>query len=319
MSLPLKVRPSASAPLDVVTLGENSLDFVAVAAAAGGGSAEAGKLALSQFRLQPGGQMATAALACARLGARTRYVGAFGRDEWGTRARAPLDAAGVEIVDLARDAAPGRVAMILVDAAGDRVVYEYRDPALQIDADRVAFDTIADARVLLVDATHPAAALQAARHARAAGTISIVDVGRLSTDVDALLALIDVVVMPEPFAAVWTGVADPREALVRARARCPLASMVVVTRGPEGALATMDGEVIGVPALQVETIDTTGAGDAFRAGLAVALLEYGCDATAEQMLRFASAVAALNCRALGAQGGLPTLGDVRRCLNGTLE
>lgn len=304
--------------MDVVALGENSLDFVAVAAD-DDAARQAAKRSLAQFRLQPGGQMATAAVACARLGVRTRYVGAFGADEWGARARAPLDAEGVEVVDLAPAGVPGRVAVILVDGSGDRVVHEYRDSRLRIDPDAVTSDLVADARVLLVDATHPSAAIRAVAHARAARTISIVDVDRASHQTDALLAAVDVVVLPEIFAHAWTGAIDPRDALRRAAARCPQAALVAITRGPHGVLACAGDELVSVPAFHVDAVDTTGAGDAFRAGLAVALLASGPSASLEDVLRFASAVAALNCRAVGAQGGLPVIDDVRRCLDGPLR
>ena len=81
-------------PFDIVTVGENSLDFVAVR---GAGATIAGKQPLEAFRLEPGGQMATAALASARLGLRARYIGAMGDDTWASLVRAPLDAERVDV------------------------------------------------------------------------------------------------------------------------------------------------------------------------------------------------------------------------------
>jgi sulfofructose kinase len=56
-------------------------------------------------------------------------------------------------------------------------------------------------------------------------------------------------------------------------------------------------------------VDTTGAGDAFRGGFAAGCLR-SPDGSIEDALAYANAVAALNCRALGARGGLPTAGEV---------
>lgn len=311
MLLPFAIR-DVPGDLDVVAIGENSLDFVALTVGALGQVAS--KQTLNGFRVQPGGQMATAALACARLGVRTSYIGAFGTDEWGSRARQPLDAAGVHVVDVVRTATAGRVAVILVDAAGDRVVFEHREPALLVVPDDVDAATIAAARVLLVDATHPAAAIHAARLARAAGTISVVDVDRRSPDVDTLLSEVDVVIVPEPFVQARTGTAHLKEGLSHMAARCPHSSLVIATCGAAGSLALCAGQFLRMPAFRVDVVDTTGAGDAFRAGFAVAILTLGRGATLEEILQFATVVAGLNCRSVGAQSGLPSMGEVRAAL-----
>jgi sugar/nucleoside kinase (ribokinase family) len=68
------------------------------------------------------------------------------------------------------------------------------------------------------------------------------------------------------------------------------------------------------PGRQVVVVDTTGAGDAFRAGFAAGWLREGDDAELESVLAYANTVAALNCRALGAQAALPTSDEVDRLL-----
>ena len=141
MSLP--ALPAADRrDFDVIACGENSLDFVAVLAP---GSAQAGKRHLTSFALHPGGQAATAATACARLGLRARYVGAFGDDEWGTRASASLAQAGVHVVAATRSGTPGRIAVVLVDQAGERTVLEYRHPDVQVAPADVAAEVITSA------------------------------------------------------------------------------------------------------------------------------------------------------------------------------
>lgn len=312
MQIPFVVR-EADAPIDVVALGENSLDFVGTVG--GADAVQAGKQVLTRFHMQPGGQMATAALACARLGVRTRYIGAFGSDDWSRLARAPLDAAGVEVVSIGRNTAC-RTAIILVDPSGDRAVYEHRDTTLLIEPDEIADEVITSARVLLVDATHPAAALRAAEVARRAGVVSIVDADRPSPDVDRLLQEIDVVVVPESFVRSMTGASDPADGVATLSLRYPRASIVIATRGEAGSLASCGGQLIATPAFGVEVRDTTGAGDAFRAGLAAALVGRIHPVTVEGVLRFAGATAALNCRVVGAQAGVPSLEEVEALLVG---
>jgi len=302
------ILPSAARDVDVVTLGENSLDVVAVVAS---GRPAAGKQRLDDFRLEPGGQMSTAALGCARLGLRTRYIGVFGIDEWSRRARAPLDAAGVEVVAFERPDTPGRIAVILVDATGERTVLERRDVGLVVDADEIAPDMIGTSRVLLADATQPGASLRAIALAREAGTLSVSDVDQVSPDAEAILAVVDVAVVPGPFVTAWAGTTDLPAALERLAAHCRHASLVIATCGADGSLAWCREGFIRTPGVQVPVVDTTGAGDAFRAGLIAGLVHLGPEATLADVLQFANATGALNCRAVGAQGGLPSLDEVR--------
>jgi sulfofructose kinase len=306
VGVPFRIRQDAR--FDVVALGENSLDFVAVC---GPGTPVVGKQRLEAFRLEPGGQMATAALACARLGLRTRYVGAFGVDEWAAHVRAPLDAANVEVcAPPLRSAPSSRLAVILVEPSGERRVFEHRPAALTLEAEDIAPEWIADARVLLVDATQPAAARRALDIAREAGTVTICDLDAPGPDTEAILSGVDVVVVPEALAHTLAGSTDTRRSLDALAVRAPQARLWIVTCGERGVVCrTAGGDVRQVSAPRVEVIDTTGAGDAFRAGLAAGLLRLGPLTDVDDVLRFANAVAALNCRAVGAQTGLPTFAE----------
>jgi sulfofructose kinase len=102
-----------------------------------------------------------------------------------------------------------------------------------------------------------------------------------------------------------TGVSDQEAALRRLRQ--PQHRLLCVTLGERGALA-LDGDTIHhVPAFRVRALDTTGAGDVFRAGFIYALLRGW---PAENILRFANAAAAVSCTRRGALGGIPALEDV---------
>jgi sugar/nucleoside kinase (ribokinase family) len=277
---------------------------------AGDGPAVSGKHRLSDFRLEPGGQMTTAALGCARLGLRTRYIGVFGDDEWSRRARAPLDAAGIEVLAVVRAGAPGRIAVILVDAHGERTVFERRDPGLVLEPASVTAAAIASSRVLLADATQPEATLHAVAVARDAGTISVSDIDQVTPAAEAILAQVDVAVVPGPFVTAWAGTTDLEAGLERLAGHCRRAALVIATCGADGSVAWCRGQVLPTPGVAVDVVDTTGAGDAFRAGLVAALVHLGPDAGLVDVLRFANVTGALNCRAVGAQTGLPGLAEV---------
>jgi sugar/nucleoside kinase (ribokinase family) len=129
-------------------------------------------------------------------------------------------------------------------------------------------------------------------------------------EVGDLLQHIDIIVMPEGFLTAFTGCAEPGAGL-RALTRRFQPAIAIVTLGGHGSLARCGDTEIRTPGFAVEVRDTTGAGDAFRGGLAAAWAHLGDRARVEEVLACANATAALNCRGIGAQQGLPVWEDVR--------
>jgi sulfofructose kinase len=311
VQLPFPIPPAGSRPFDVAGLGLNSIDLVAVVAEYPESNT---KQRLSRFAQLPGGQIATALTACARLGWRTRYVGSFGDDPFGTLSRDSLTAEGVDISGSRTvPGATNQFAIVLVDGrSGDRTVLWDRHPSLAIDPATVTRQSSTAGRMLIVDCHETAAATQAARYAREAGVPTVVDVERVRPGINELLQEIDAIIAAEAFPCELTGYSETGRAL-EAIAREFGAPIVCATLGAEGSLAIAGGREVRTPAFPVETVDTTGAGDAFRGGFAAACLR-APDGAIEDVLRYANAVAALNCRALGARGGLPTAEEVEQLL-----
>ena len=125
------VQSHAVSGYDVIGVGTNSLDFVYLLPEYPRPEGATAKLPITAHRLSPGGQTTTALCACAALGLRTSYVGAFGSDANGRRLREELTGRGVSTdAALTRDA-PNRYAVILIDERhGERVVLWARDPRL---------------------------------------------------------------------------------------------------------------------------------------------------------------------------------------------
>ena len=311
MHLTLSPKPADSSSVDVVTLGENSLDLLAQLP--DGTTMPGGKRALRSLKRLTGGQAATAAIGCARLGCRTRYIGRVGDDEAGQRVCRTLAAEGVDLAVEIVTGASTRTAIILVDPSGNREVLEFRDPALDGGSssadDDVLRRAVEDGRLLLVDASDPRTAARAARLARLAGLVTMVDVDRPGPDTDALLAHIDLLVVSEGFAQAAAPSRGVGEGLAALEARFGPA-LAIATLGESGALVRQGLHERRVPGFDVAVADTTGAGDAFRAGLATAWLRLGSGADVTTLVTWANAVAALNCREMGAQSGLPTLAEV---------
>ncbi len=310
LTLNLDLPASQSKPFDVVGVGENSLDFVTVTE---NWPVADTKAALRELAITPGGQVATALVACARLGWRARYVGAFGDDDWGRQVQGALAAEGVEVTAFCRIGVRNRVAVVIVDETGRRAILERRDPRLDLADDEVAGHVSQSARILLVDATDVPAATRAARAARAGGVPVILDVERRVSGLDDLLSTSDVIIAPGRFVSDETGEASISEGLAALERRFGPA-LIVATLGPEGSLALCCGVEIATPAAAVSVVDTTGAGDAFRGGFAAGWLRMGVGARVEALLEYANAVAALNCRAVGAQTALPTGPELDRFL-----
>jgi sulfofructose kinase len=262
----------------------------------------------------PGGQTATALVACARLGWRSRYIGSFGDDDLGQLSRESLLGEGVDI-SAARTvgAATNQFAVILVDGrTGERTVLWDRHPMLTMDPGDLPIDAVISGRVLLVDCHDTAAAARAAQAAREARIPTILDVEQVRPGIDDLLQQIDAIIAAQTFPAALTGYDDLGRALeaMASEFRAPL---VCVTLGAEGSLARCRGREIRTRAFPVDCVDSTGAGDVFRGAFAAACLKWP-DGHVEDVLTYANAVAALNCRALGARGGVPRAEEVEQLL-----
>lgn len=307
MRLPIAIAAPGSHPFDVVTVGLNSIDLVAVVERYPVGNS---KQRLESYTKRPGGQMATAAAVCARLGWRARYIGAFGSDDLAVMGRAALADEGVD-VSAAWDVpgATSQFAVIIVDASsGERTVLWNRHAGLAILPEQIEAAAVTSGRMLLVDCHETAAAAQAARTAKAAGIPTVVDVEKVRDGIHELLTHIDCILAAEAFPAALTGYGEHGRALaaIAAEYRAPI---VAVTLGEEGSLAVCGGREIRTPAFPVRCVDSTGAGDAFHGGFVAACLR-APDGEVDDILAYANAVAALNCRGLGARGGIPTPAEV---------
>lgn len=301
-------------PFDVLAVGENSIDLLAEV---DGHPAPDSKIPLAALSERPGGQSATAAVAMARLGLRTSYIGRVGDDDYGRRGLASLTVEGIDVADVVTvTGVTSRFAVILVDRrTGARTVLWHREPGLLMTPDDIPARAVDAARVLYLDGSEVAAATAAAEGARRRGTATVIDIERVLPGTDRLLRSIDVIIAAEAFPGLSTGATSVGEGLARLQAETG-APVVCVTLGEEGSLARVDGREIRTPAFRVPVVDSTGAGDVFRAGFIAAWLHLGAEADAEDALRWANAVAAMKCRGLGARTTTPTLTELRTFLAG---
>jgi sugar/nucleoside kinase (ribokinase family) len=300
--------PETHRELDLIGLGEVSLDRVLRVPRF---PMRGEKGAVTAEHEEPGGQVATAVLGCARLGLRTAFVGAVGDDREADAALQPLRAAGVALrgIQQVPSGATRRAFILVEDETGERTVLERRHPTTRLDVAALEPDAIAGSRGLLVDTTDIAASVAASHIARSAGTLVFLDADDPSQTLDALLPLVDFAIVSQNFAEHLSGSGPIAAGLARLSAAGP--AVAVATLGERGAIAVQGTRTVEARALRVEAVDTTGAGDAFRAGWIVATL---AGDPLEGCLRVANAVAAISCTRAGAQGGLPTPEELERFL-----
>lgn len=290
---------------DVAGLGVSAIDLVYVLPVYPAPEGPLSKLPIHSHFVSPGGQTATAMAGCAALGLRAAFLGATGNDAHGAIVREELTRRGVDISHAVILDGPQPYSIILLaEGRGERIVLWRRQPGTfnPVDYSRL--------KLLHVDDIDIQAAIAAATQAREAGRLVTTDIDQVTGQTKELIQAATHPILAEHVPGALTGEADLARALRRLR---PLnAGPIVVTRGAQGAVA-LDGEdLIAVPGFQVDAVDTTGAGDVFRAGFIAALLDR---APLKAMLRFANAAAAISCTRRGAMASVPTRDEVERALS----
>jgi len=302
----LTTAQGAGTAWDVVGVGANSVDYVHLLPGYPQPFGTFAKMKIERQEILCGGQMATAMCACARLGLRARYAGVTGTDENGRRVRAELKRRGIDLTDVIIRDAQNQFAVILVDETnGDRIVLWDRDERLMMRERDIPVEAIAAARLLHVDDVDQGAAIRAAQVAREHDVPVTSDIDRLTDRTLELIATVSIPIFAEHVPTRQTAINDQREALRALRQ--PHHKLLCVTLGEHGAMALDDDGIHESPAFRVDAVDTTGAGDVFRAGFIYAYLRGW---STEDVLRFANAAAAVSCTRLGALGGIPALDEV---------
>ena len=294
---------------DVVGVGLNATDTLILLPRF---PAYAGKVPFEKEMLSPGGQVASAMVACAKLGLKVKYIGTVGDDERGRIQRESLIEAGIDLADLeTREGCPNQTAYILIDqSTGERTVLWQRNDCLRLSPDAITEEKIACARLLHIDAHDTPAVEKAAGIARRLGIPVTVDVDTIYHGFDRVLPNIDYLIASSEFPAQWTSERDPFRSLEMIQEEYGM-RVAAMTLGAHGALARADGRFYYSPAFVVDCIDTTGAGDVFHGAFCYSVLQ---KMPLQEALDFANALAALNCTRLGARGGIATLAEARELM-----
>jgi len=268
------------------------------------------KVEYGQAVILPGGQTASAVMACQTWGLATRYVGKLGDDDAARLHCREFARAGVDARIIAAPHAASAHSLILVDSGGERTVLCQRNEQVLLRPEDLRREWIANARALLVDGFETAAAARAAHWAREAGIPVIADLDEMYDGVDDLAANVDYLIVSRDFPSRMTGERNLELALRKMKNRYGCL-VTAATLGADGVVA-WDGERFHLrPAYCVDVVDTTGAGDIFHAGFIYGLLQGW---PLPRRLDFACAAAALNCTRTGARGGIGPVSEVEKLI-----
>ena len=271
------------------------------------------------FALGPGGKGSNQSVASAMAGGKVHFITRLGDDDFAAMARGIWARAGVTPeVTVDSESFTGAAMIFLEDATGNNAIIVTPGAASRITpADVEArVSLIQSAGIFMTQLEQPIPAAQRGLElARAAGVTTILNPAPAATLPDAMLQLCDYLTPNESEAEALTGLPVTSVAEAKIAAAALLAKgvgAVVITLGAQGALyhdgkTTLHTTVIAAG----KVVDTTGAGDAFNGGFAVALAE---GMPIETALRFASATAGISVTRPGTAGSMPSRAEIEALL-----
>ncbi len=254
-----------------------------------------------------GGPAANAAVAVARLGGTAVFAGYLGNDTFGDLHWQELTAEGVITDWIVRGSDPSPISTIIAKPDGSRALIAYQGDTPKLPAGSIDFSNLTP-KVILFDGHEPHLSVPLAAWAKENGIPAILDAGSLHVGTKKLATQVDYLVCSEKFARQFTGEQDELLALHKLSEAAPT---VVVTLGELGLIWKQDKNEGHLPAFEVDTVDTTGAGDSFHGAFAWCVAQ---QMAWQDTLAFASAAAALCCIKIGARHGIPSRNEVQLLL-----
>ncbi|NIA70694.1 ribokinase [Pelagibius litoralis] len=263
------------------------------------------------YTVVPGGKGANQALAAARAGAAVRMVGAVGGDGFRDLALSGMRDGGVDLTGVADSPEKTACAFIAVDDKGENLIFVASGANLDARAAQLndAGLTADDVLLLQMEITH-AENWKAVEIAKAAGAKIVLNLAPAGPIPEESLRRLDVLVVNETEAGqlgTQLGLTEQDPEIIAAKIAADFDLDCIVTLGPAGTRSFGPSGRYSVPALSIDVVDTTAAGDSF-VGAFAAGLDQGL--AMEQALRQGSVAGSLACRAVGAQPSLPLRDEI---------
>lgn len=307
---------------DIVAIGEVLIDLT---------QKGTDELGVGQYAANPGGAPANLAVAAARLGAETAFIGKVGADAFGSYLRRVLEENGVDTAGMLTDAHEHTtLAVVSVDGTGERSFSFYRDPSADVNlqAEEIPAALLRDTRVLHFGSVSLTAeparntTLYAAKTARENGCLVSYDPNYRESlwhsreeavaQMKAALPLCDILKISDEELPLLTGTNDPAEG---SRQLSDLGiRLIFVTLGADGAFYRMGEHTGSVPGIRVKVGDTNGAGDTFFGAALSKLVREDLDTLTPERLAeiaaFANKAASITTSRHGAIPAMPRLEEL---------
>ncbi|HRS90870.1 MAG TPA: ribokinase [Candidatus Marinimicrobia bacterium] len=272
-----------------------------------------------KFGIYPGGKGANQAVACAKLGADTIFIGKMGDDIFRDRLVNNMESNGVHMEEIFIDSeTPTGVALIYVDADGQNEIVVVSGSNMRLtERDIRSKEKLFErAKIVLCQLEIPLSAVEAAAIlAKKNGAVFILNPAPACKLPASLLNGIDFLIPNEIELSFLTGQSVTDRASVISSSRKLIntgVGNVITTRGENGAILVNSDSWQEFPATPVKAVDTTAAGDAFNGAFAAALAS---GKPVNEAIPFANKVAAWSVTKQGAQTSMPTLADISNYLN----
>lgn len=285
-----------------------------------------GETIVGDFRTSPGGKGFNQAVAAARTGVRTLFVGAVGPDAFGRAAPKIAATAGVRARFIPKPKHPTGVAVITVNAAGENQIILSPGANFALRPRDIPTDALAAATITVCQGETPYPTIaHVLRTARRQQATTIFNPAPMRPDFDLhLLKPTEILIVNESeFAALLALSPATKKSPPAARALATLSPatwqtlcrslgvpVVIVTRGADGCFVSQADGHVHIHAHDVEVVDTTGAGDAFVGGFAAGLAKFKHDIL--EAAHYANAVAALCTLQPGAAPAMPIAREIAR-------
>ncbi|MFY0614399.1 MAG: ribokinase [Hyphomicrobiaceae bacterium] len=260
-----------------------------------------------EFSEAVGGKGANQAIAAARDGAATQFTGCVGDDALGATVRSALQAEGINLEALTTVAGKTALASIWVDVRGDNMIAVASGANAKVTAEMLALQALNRETLVVLQMEVPASEIEAViSKAKQNGTKVLLNLAPALPISMGALQQLDILVLNEHEASTLCeqlkfAAATPDEQIVGLTRL--LDASVIITLGAEGVVAMHKGQTFQVPALAIEPVDTTGAGDCF-VGVFAAGLDAGL--SFENALARAAVAGSLACTVVGAMPSFPT-------------
>lgn len=313
---------------DLVAIGEILIDFDMMRAEDG----------IPLFRPNPGGAPANVASALAKLGRSCSFIGKVGPDQFGELCRAAVKAAGVDTTGLLTSGGEHTtLAFVHLDETGNRDFSFYRHAQADVSLryDEIPQELLQNARIFhfgsvsMTEEPARSATIEAVRAARKNGSLISFDpnlrpplwdsLDDARREILAMFPLADILKISDDEAKFLFGERDCCELALEISATYDI-PLVLISRGKAGCAAAVNSRPYTSQAYDLRTIDTTGSGDSFLAGVMHNVLLHGGSVAAmsgddiTRMLDYANAIGSLVSTKKGAIPALPSEEEIQACM-----